>query len=89
MKIKSVHYAFVYSKVQPILADNPELIEIYQHGQFPRADKTKDLQRRFCFDLLSAANISAWVSDNLYKYLNDDHIYTALKKMLPTLERKF
>lgn len=89
MKIEPVHYTFVYSKVRPILADNPELVEIYERGQFVSADKTKDLQRRFCFDLLSAASISAWVSDNLYPYLNDDHIYAALKKMLPTLERKY
>jgi len=44
----------------------------------------KDVERRFAFDLLHIAqrvdrNCLRFICDDLYEYLNDDHIYTALK----------
>tara|TARA_A100000171_G_C2004181_1_gene83256 strand:+ start:37 stop:333 length:297 start_codon:yes stop_codon:yes gene_type:complete len=46
--------------------------------------RVKDINRRFAFDLLFIAGrvnkeCRYFVSDVLYEYINDDHIYTALK----------
>ena len=64
----------------------------YKTGNFYNADKTKDVQRRFCFDVFHKINnismiggyerFSAWVYDN---DMNDNHLYTALKSLLPKI----
>ena len=89
MKIKAEHLRHLKSQIDPILSKYDRLIEEYETGQFPRAEKVQDLQKRFCFDLLQGAGLSRWVSDNLYPYMNDSHIYTALKAVCPTIERRF
>ena len=90
MKMKPEHFEHIKSEISEVLlkynTDN-KLVEEYRQGLYPRADKTKDVQRRFCFDLLHGAGLSSFVCDNLYQYLNDDHIYTALKAICPAIER--
>ena len=86
MKITQEHYQYMSDAIQGVLIkynSNGELIAEYECGLFPRADKTKDLQKRFCFDLLYGAGLNSWVCDNLYSYLDDTHIYTALKSICP------
>ena len=39
---------------------------------------------RYRWDLLHAAGLTKWICDNLYPYLNDDHIDTALRKITKT-----
>ena len=41
---------------------------------------------RFRWDLLYAAKLSPWISANLYHYLNDNHIDTALRNILKELD---
>jgi len=41
---------------------------------------------RYQWDLLYRANLATWVCDNLYSYLNDSQIQTALNKIIPSLE---
>ena len=89
MKIKPEHFQHLKTEINVILSKYDRLVEEYETGQFPRSEKVKDLQRRFCFDVLFGAGLSRWVSDNLYPYMNDDHLYTALKAICPKLERKF
>ena len=45
-------------------------------------------EKRWRWDLLWAANLSAWISANVYPYANDDHIDTALRVITrdPTLK---
>ena len=90
MKMKPEHFEHIKSEISEVLlkynTDN-KLVEEYRQGLYPRADKTKDVQRRFCFDLLHGAGLSSFVCGNLYQYLNDDHIYTALKAICPAIER--
>ncbi|MFI3187261.1 MAG: hypothetical protein QX198_14895 [Methylococcaceae bacterium] len=40
---------------------------------------------RYQWDLIRAAGLMPWICDNLYSYLNDEHIQTALNKIVPTL----
>ena len=91
MKITTVNYTHLKTQIDAVLSKYPNVVEEYELGQFPRADKVKDLQRRFCFDLLFGANISQWVSTNLYGLndMHDDHIYTALKAICPTLTKRY
>ena len=91
MKITKENFEFLKTSIAGVLAKYPNVIDEYELGQFSRSDHTKDLQRRFCFDLLFGAGVSGWVSSNLYGLndLNDDHIYTALKAICPTLTKRY
>lgn len=92
MKIKKEHFDHLQTSINQVLAqynNKGQLVAEYEQGLFPRSEKTKDLQKRFCFDLLYGAGLNKFVCDELYAYLHDDHIYTALKAITPTLTRKF
>jgi hypothetical protein len=89
MKIKPEHFEHLKTEIEAILSKYDRVVDEYEKGQFPRSEKVKDLQKRFCFDVLYGAGLSKWVCDNLYPYMNDDHLYTALKAICPKLERKF
>tara|TARA_R110000772_G_scaffold21202_1_gene58470 strand:- start:88 stop:372 length:285 start_codon:yes stop_codon:yes gene_type:complete len=89
MKIKQEHFDHIKSAIDATLAihnQNNKIVEEYEQGLFPRAELTKDVQRRFCWDVFWGAGLSKFASVNLYPYLNDDHIYTALKAICPTLK---
>lgn len=89
MKIKPEHFEHLKTEIEAILSKYDRVVDEYERGHFPNSEKVKDLQRRFCFDVLFGAGLSRWVSDNLYSYMNDDHLYTALKAICPKLVRKF
>ena len=40
---------------------------------------------RYRWDCLWTSKQSRWVCDNLYPYINDDHIDTALRRIIPNL----
>ena len=86
LKIQQAHYDHMKSTIDETLAThnpNGELVHSYERGDFHNSEKTKDLQKRFCFDLLYGAGLTPWVCKVLYNYLNDDHIYSALKSICP------
>ena len=92
MKIKKEHFDHLQTNINQVLAqynDQGQLVSEYEQGLFPRSEKTKDLQRRFCFDLLFGAGLNKFVCDELYSYLNDDHIFTALKAIVPKVSRNY
>lgn len=92
MKMKEEHFNHLKTEIDKVLAihnSRGELVECYQSGQFHNADKTKDLQLRFCADLLYGTGLNKWVCDELYTYLDDEHIYTALKRICPKVERQY
>ena len=62
--------------------DTPALREAYKAGQFPRASPVKDPDKRYRWDLFYAAALPI---QELYAYLNDDHIDTALRKLVKPL----
>ena len=91
MKIKKEHFETLKTAIDATLEKHNsrgELVRCYEMGNFSRADKVKDLQRRFCFDVLYGSGLTIWVSDNL-SYLTDDHIFSALKKVCPIVARKY
>ena len=80
MKIRDDHYKAIADACNVTLAANPgvTLATYESQGLSPM---------RFNFDVLYASRIegmsaSAWVSANLYSYMNDEHIGTALKRIM-------
>jgi hypothetical protein len=91
MKIKQEDY----QKLENIINTEAErcggmdhIKSLYEHGQFPRADRVKDLQKRFVWDMLFSAKRYNFINE-LYEYMNDSHIETALRKICPKVERKY
>ena len=56
----------------------------YKSGEFPRSNLVKDLNKRYRWDLYWATVPSSLVNE-LYKYVNDEHIDTALRNIIPPL----
>jgi hypothetical protein len=80
MKIKTEHRELIASAVKPL--DTPMARQMYTSRSFPRANKVKDLNKRYRWDLLYASkvNVSA-----IYEYANDDHIDTVLRNLIKPL----
>ena len=89
MKITKEHLQVLNEEIALVLNKYPQLVAEYESGQFARAEAVKDLQKRFCFDLMYGAGLTRFVCDTLYKYMNDDHLYTALKAVCPKVTRNY
>jgi hypothetical protein len=87
MKIKQEHYDHMKQEIDKLLT--PELTKAYEEGRFVNSQRTKDLQTRFCFDLMYMAGLTRYICENVYDYATDDHVFTALKRICPTVERKY
>ncbi len=80
MKMKPEHYATLEKAIKEVLPSRPTL-EQY---------KAKGLtEMRYRWDALHYATIdgkrsTVFICDTLYKYLNDNHIDTALKAIMGT-----
>ena len=64
--------------------DNQSRRVRYLDGDFYRSDKVKDLDKRYRWDLFWGANAGTWVTTLDYD-VNDTHIDTALKSIVPAL----
>lgn len=89
MKITEQHKTMLQAAITAVLDNHPTAVNDYETGNFPRADKVRDLQKRFCFDLLALAVSGHHISTELYPYMHDDHIYTALRAVCPKVTRKY
>jgi hypothetical protein len=79
MKIKSEHYIIMIDAIAKI----SESINMPSYLESLREDpRVKDPLKRFRWDLMSSAVGSRWICDNLYSYANDDHIDTALRRIV-------
>ncbi len=91
MKMKPEHVEHIKTEINKTMQrfGKETLIKMYETGKFPRATLVVCLQKRFCWDLMNYAGLSNYVSNELYPYLNDDHIYTGLKAVCPTVKRRY
>ena len=72
------------------------LVKKYETGDFSLANTVKDLQKRFCFDMLykvkycpAGPAVQQCIS-RLYDIgLTDEHIYTALRRICPIVTKKY
>jgi hypothetical protein len=79
MKMTSEHYAYLKRAISCHLENRDAPSKEVQY-------RTEGLTpRRFRSDCLYGAKLSTWVCDNLYGYLNDDHIDTAMRAIMREL----
>lgn len=81
MKIKPEHYNHLQNEFKKI-----DPARIAAHRESLQTDpRVKDLEKRLRWDCLWSVGLSRYLSDNIYSYANDDHIDTALKKIMKEL----
>ena len=83
MKITSEHFAQLKAAIT-------EAHQCWGERIRPTCQDANDPAKRYRWDLLNCATRLGvlpitWVCDELYPYLNDDHIDTALRKIMKTL----
>ena len=89
LKIKPEDLEILRMAVVPF--DTEELRAKYRNGDFPRSELTRDVDKRYRWDLmwLSRLKLGDGVGVkgdlNLYAYLNDQHIDSALRHVVKPL----
>jgi hypothetical protein len=79
MKIKPEHYEHMKQAINAIPEEGKKA-----HFEYLKTDdRVKDINKRFRWDCFHAAKLSIFACDVLYYYLNDTHIDTALKAIVP------
>ena len=67
----------------------------YENGNFPRADRVQDLNKRFRWDIFWLINKETPTRPRAFRdeieseNLNDDHIDTFLKSVIPLINRNY
>lgn len=84
MRVTGVDIATLTEALRPL--DTPARRDAYRAGKFPRADKVRDLDKRYRWDLYWAAvRAGNSLPDSTHGY-SDAHIDTALRRIVPALE---
>lgn len=78
VKITTEHYVHMKQAMAEVAARVP--IAAY------RAANPTFSEKRIRWDYSYAAKLSPWVCQNLYSYVNDEHIDTALRHIVAELE---
>ena len=89
MKLILAHRQHIKNEIDKILASYPNIATEYEVGQFNNSLAVKDLQTRFCSDLLYKAGLPSWICDNVYSYVDDTHIFSFLKTICPQVTKKY
>jgi hypothetical protein len=90
MKIKPEDLVVLKEAISKV--DTIENRQLYISGKFSRADRVKDINMRYRWDMLHLCKLR--IGDgvgiegdlNLYSYMNDTHIDTALKSIIKPLD---
>jgi hypothetical protein len=80
MKMTQQHYTHLLESLRPLSDSYPAMLVNAQQDS-----RTKDPLKRARWDLLYKAGLSKWICDNLYSYLNDEHIDTALRRIVAAI----
>jgi hypothetical protein len=79
MKIRQEHYKHMRDEIK-LMVDLPALNDAIRiDGRY------KDFGKRFRWDAAYKAGLSGWIADNLYSYMDDSHVDTALKAIIKEL----
>ena len=83
MKMKPEHYAHMIEQMRM----NAEAIPA--HREYLKSDeRVKDLEKRLRWDVMYASGLTAYICDELYDYLDDSHIDTALRAIMIELKKE-
>ena len=80
MKVLHEHYSYMKTAMQAIKEQIPS-----QRQFIIKEGRSKDIEQRLRWDCLWAAGLWPWVCSEIYKYANDSHIDTALKRIMKEL----
>ena len=69
--MKTEHYQFIQNAISDFDTE-------YAYNYYVKSGYS---DMRYRWDLLYKSGLSKWICDNLYSYLNDAHIDTALKSI--------
>lgn len=82
MKMQAAHYAHILNAIAAIPRDKAAA-----HKEALKSDpRVKDQAMRYRWDLFWAVRQESKIIHELYQYLNDTHIDTALKSIVRELE---
>ena len=82
MKIKQEHYDYMKNKMEEFSN------EIKKHREFlVKERKTKDIEKRLRWDLMYMTKLTPFLCNELYPYLNDNHIDTTLKHIMVEIDK--
>ena len=84
MKIKPEHLAHLQAAITPL--DTAERRHHYLEGRFPNADKVRELNKRYRWDLMHSAGLTDWLCKTVYQYAHDDHVDSALRSIVRDLK---
>jgi hypothetical protein len=85
MKVTQQHIQYMADRIKPV--DTVKLRQSYVEGNYENSGKTKDPDKRYRWDLFWQAGLARFAVDVLYKYVNDEHIDTALRSIVPPLKK--
>ena len=75
MKMQTAHFDHIADKINAL--DTPALRTAYRDAGLSL--------KRYQWDITYQVGLTAYICDTLYSYLNDDHIQTALNRIIPAL----
>jgi len=81
MKIKPEHYEHMKTEIDRVCFVYADEISLHIET-VKKFKKYKDLKKRIRWDMFNTAQLTNFACNTLYKYLNDDHIDTALRKIM-------
>lgn len=83
MKIKTEHYQFMKDAIAGL---HPDTVA-YLKQRAAEDSRVKDKAKLLRWDLLYISEAgSRWICDNIYPYADDNHIDTALRKIMRELD---
>jgi hypothetical protein len=81
MKMKLAHYNYILNAFR----SNENWIPLIRES-IANESKAKDNDKRLRWDMLYTVIGSRWIFDNVYSYLEDSHIDTALRAIMREIE---
>lgn len=82
MKIQPQHYDHMKAEIAKVWRKDKH----DDHIKFVvNEGKSKDIDKRVRWDWSYYANLSPWISANVYTYADDTHVDTALRKIIQEL----
>jgi len=82
MKILPEDYEYMKERIEKVWRYREEVKKSIKNDS-----RVKDFDRRFRWDMFHLAHLTPFVVSKVYKYADDNHIDTALKKIMAELER--
>ena len=81
MKMTTEHYQYLQQAIEPKMHEYPKHAYVNDKTDVEGHAYTA---KRYRWDLVHVARLTPWICDNLYGYLNDSHIDTALRRITNT-----